>query len=250
MVNTSDILPNTPRYLKVPLIFFNAVLWILGLILIIIGSWALKQLKNVSGLSINVTLPAGLIVLGVFIIILTVLGCVVAYKEQLVGLIAYTVVILILLICLIGVGGAAFSYRGNTPSLLTKAWAKANVGVQAPIERYFDCCGWGGQLNLTANATLHSGALCILTTNTTLYNYTENSNNTGTLPPVPYIVTTYSLNPNTTDCQPTLTNYVQDRLYVAGVAGVVIGVIELVCMLFSLFLIIRLCRNPRSRSYD
>lgn len=28
MVNTSDILPNTPRYLKVPLIFFNAILWV------------------------------------------------------------------------------------------------------------------------------------------------------------------------------------------------------------------------------
>lgn len=28
MVNTSDILPNTPRYLKVPLIFFNAMLWV------------------------------------------------------------------------------------------------------------------------------------------------------------------------------------------------------------------------------
>lgn len=67
------------------------------------------------------------------------------------------------------------------------------------------------------------------------------------------------------DCSSVITNYVSDRLYVAGVAGVVIGVIEVcffpaflfvlicfqfVCMLFSLFLIVRLCRNPSARSYD
>lgn len=28
MVNTTDILPNTPRYLKVPLIVFNVILWV------------------------------------------------------------------------------------------------------------------------------------------------------------------------------------------------------------------------------
>jgi len=298
MVNTSDILPNTPRYLKVPLIFFNLVLWILGVILIALGGWTLNQLKNVNGLDINVTLPSGLVVLGVFIIVLTIIGCIVAYKEHLVGLIAYTIIILILLICLIGVGGAAFSYRGQTGDLLTKAWGKADPGVREPLQRFFDCCGWAGVNTSFANATLHDGSKCLLPRNYTVPNNNNNNNATTgnntaarsslvfllrapqndtdpteapteapttapttaptaeptaepTAPPNnTHIVVEWIPNTNTSDCQPILTGYVKDRLYVAGVAGVVIGVIEFVCMLFSLFLIVRLCKSPRSRSYD
>jgi len=243
MVNTSDILPNTPRYLKVPLIFFNCVLWILGLILIIVGALALNQLKNVSGLNINVTLPSGIIVLGVFIMILTIVGCVVAYREQLVGLIAYTIVILILLICLIGVGGAAFTYRNQTGSLLTTAWAKADPTIQAKLEIFFTCCGWGGA-NF-ANATLKNGETCMVN-NTFNQTHVDETTEEATW----LVVNELVFNTNTSDCQPTITNYVRSNLYVAGVAGVVVGVIEFVCMFFSLYLIVRLCRNPRSRSYD
>jgi len=304
MVNTSDILPNTPRYLKVPLIFFNLVLWILGVILIALGGWALNQLKNVDGLNINVTLPSGLVVLGVFILILTIVGCIVAYKEQLVGLIAYTIIILILLICLIGVGGAAFSYRGQTGDLLTKAWTTADDGVLEPLERYFDCCGWGSANASFANATLHDGTTCLIpherivpdnitnptagptttsgstsdatattsdattaaatsgtttsaatsdaTTSaaTTAATMDSSASSTTNPPNGTHIVVDYLPNKNTSDCQPIITDFVNDRLYVAGVAGVVIGVIEFVCMLFSLFLIVRLCKSPRSRSYD
>lgn len=66
---------------------------ILGLLLIILGSVVLHELKNVSGtgLDINVGLASGLIVLGVFILILTVVGSVVAYKEHLVGLIVVSI---------------------------------------------------------------------------------------------------------------------------------------------------------------
>jgi len=244
MVNTSDILPNTPRYLKIPLIFFNCVLWILGVVLIALGGWVLSQLKNIHSLNINVTLPSGLIVLGVFIIVLTIVGCVVAYKEQLIGLIAYTVVMLILLVCLIGVGGAAFSDRSSTDNLLNSAWKNADDGVRGTMERYFACCGWGGENDTYANATLKDDTTCFLS-------YTYNQTNVSADGNITFHdVTEWVPNFNATDCQSTIQDFVNERLYVAGVAGVVIGVIELVCMSFSLYLIIRLCRNPRSRSYD
>jgi len=239
MVNTSDILPNTPRYLKVPLIFFNAMLWILGLLLIILGSVVLHELKNVSGsgLNINVGLSSGLIVLGVFILVLTVVGSVVAYKEQLVGLIVYTVIMLILLICLIGVGGAAFSYRGQSDTVLEKAWNTTTPPVRSKLEKFFDCCGWGGENY--ANATIKNNTQCLTYTseNTTTDNSTD-------------IVIIAHPNFAADDCKQVITDYVNNNLYIAGVSGVVIGVIEFVCMFFSLYLIVRLCRNPRSRSYD
>jgi len=218
MVNTSDILPNTPRYLKVPLIGFNVILWILGIVLIALGGYSLHELKDLSGIE-DISIPAGLIVLGVFILILTIVGCVVAYKEKLVGLIFYTIVILILLICLIGVGGGAFAYRKNTYAPLQVAWENAGDAQRNFVQTKFVCCGWTNIDNNNTRTYLGS-----------------NCNNATVL-----------INP---PCDTILTSYVQSNLYIAGVAGVVIGVIEFVCMLFSLFLIIRLCRSPRSRSYD
>jgi len=249
MVNTSDILPNTPRYLKVPLIFFNAILWILGLLLIILGSVVLNELKDVKGLNINVGLSSGLIVLGVFIIILTIVGSVVAFKEQLVGLIVYTIVMLVLLICLVGVGGAAFSYRDDADTVLNKAWAAEKDGsIKGHLETHFDCCGWNG--TDAANATLKSGVQCLLSDSTRNgpYEYFNETSNTT----VEFYNYTYfwRINPATSDCKPVISSYVREKLYIAGVAGVVIGVIEFVCMFFSLYLVVRLCRNPRSRSYD
>jgi len=188
-------------------------------VLIALGGYSLHELKDLSGIE-DISIPAGLIVLGVFILILTVVGCVVAYKEKLVGLIFYTIVILILLICLIGVGGGAFAYRKNTQAPLAVAWKNAGDGQRNYVQNRFGCCGWDDTGNNTRSFT---GSNCVV-------NGTANVD----LPP----------------CDGLLVDYVQDNLYIAGVAGVVIGVIEFVCMLFSLFLIIRLCRSPRSRSYD
>jgi len=231
MVNTSDILPNTPRYLKVPLIFFNCILWILGVILIALGGYVLSQLDNLTELT-SISLPSGLIVLGVFIIILTVIGCVVAYKEKLVGLIFFTIFMLILLVCLIGVGGGAFAYRNKAATPLSQAWGGASDQQRNFVQNYFTsqdaagvvvpCCGWTRNGN---NVPLQPGSHCVI--NATL----------GIYQPWP-------------PCENLVVSFVQKNLYIAGSAGVAIGVIEFICMLFSLFLIVRLCRNPRSRSYD
>jgi len=221
MVNTSDILPNTPRYLKVPLIFFNSILWILGIILIALGGYVLSQLDNLSEIT-SITIPSGLIVLGVFILILTVVGCVVAYKEKLVGLIFFTIFMLILLICLIGVGGGAFAYRSKAATPLQQAWGAASNSQRNLAQNYFACCGWERD---SVNVPSQPGSNCVL--NSTSHQYL-----------------------NSPPCGTIIVNFVQKNLYIAGAAGVAIGVIEFISMLFSLFLIVRLCRNPRSRSYD
>jgi len=235
MVNTTDILPNTPRYLKVPLIVFNVILWIFGIILIALGGVSLHKLKELEGLE-DITLPTGLIVLGVFFLILSVVGCVVAYKEKLVGLIFYTIFILVLLVCLIGVGGAAFTNRQNAANPLETGWVHVSNGVRVSIQNYFSCCGWelsNGQPTLYGNDADQPHPICTYYPNATDHTIFEPLGN-STLP----------------GCKQTVVSYVQDNLYLAGVAGVVIGVIEFICFLFALFLIIRLCRSPRSRSYD
>jgi len=241
MVNTSDILPSTPRYLKVPLIGFNCILWLLGVILIALGGYSLSALKDLKQLA-NISIPAGLIVLGVFIIVLTVVGCVVAYKEKLVGLIFFTILMLILLVALIGVGGGAFTYRHDSAQILATAWGRATDQQRAFLETFFvsfpngpndpvPCCGWA---QLQDGTRTDPSSYCIIP-----------AHNVTGQPPVNQ---TYHY--DRPPCGPIINNFVDQKLYIAGAAGVAIGIIEFISMLFSLFLIIRLCRNPRSRSYD
>ncbi|GAM28816.1 hypothetical protein SAMD00019534_119920 [Acytostelium subglobosum LB1] len=220
MVDTSDLLPKTPRYLKVPLIILNTILWLLGIVLVACGGYALSKLSHLDDI-INVSLPAGIIVIGVFFLVLTVVGCVVAYKEKLVGLVFYTVFMLILLVCLIGVGGGAFSYRNDAAKPIGTAWDKATNDERNIAQEFFDCCCW-----TDANSTCGSNCQVV--------------NETGSVVP----------NLNKTTCNITVVDYVQKNLYVAGAAGVTVGVIEFISMLFALFLIVRICKNPRPKSYD
>ncbi|EFA82836.1 hypothetical protein PPL_04531 [Heterostelium album PN500] len=212
MVDTSDLLPKTPRYLKVPLIILNAILWILGIVLIACGGFALSKLSHLDDI-INVSLPAGIIVIGVFFLVLTFIGCYVAYKEKLVGLVFYTVFMLVLLVCLIGVGGGAFTYRNNVEKPVGIAWYKATADEHKIAEDYFECCCW----DLTKPINESCGTSC--------YTIDPINNQTIRVDGKPY-------------CNQTITEYIQKNLYVAGAAGVTIGVIEFVSMLFALFLIV------------
>lgn len=57
----------------------------LGVLLVIIGSVAISALKGVGKL-LDISLPSGLIVLGVFFIVLTSVGCYTSHRERLGGL--------------------------------------------------------------------------------------------------------------------------------------------------------------------
>ncbi|EGG19592.1 tetraspanin family protein [Cavenderia fasciculata] len=234
MVDTSDLLPKTPRYLKVPLIILNAVLWVLGIILISLGGYASSKLSNLKEL-INISLPVGIIVIGVFFVILTIVGCVVAYKEKLVGLVVYTVFMLILLVCLIGVGGGAFTYRNDAETPLLKAWNLATHSEKGLMEDYFVCCGWSAEVITTSKNVSGIYDPCLT--------YAPENDPTPT-------VRNSTYGPDYAWCGETIVDFVQKNLYIAGAAGLSIGIIEFIAMLFALFLIVRICNSPRSKSYD
>lgn len=254
--------------------------------LIALGGYSLNQLRSVSEL-VDVKLPAGIIVIGVFIVALTIVGCGVAYKEKLIGLIGYTVVMLILLICLIGVGGGAFSYRQNLRKPFTEAFKTSGPVIQNQIENYFSCCGWSvyndSFHHITTDQYSRGTYRCVVPSeNNTYVDYNLTTCNNITVnnsyidDNITYFNTTVIENCTTVfvnrtwhnstvyivkpadqmdaeglkRCDDIVIDYTQQRLYVAAVAGVVVGVIEFVCMLFSLFLIIRLCRSPRARTYE
>ncbi|EAL71904.1 tetraspanin family protein [Dictyostelium discoideum AX4] len=233
MVDTSNLLPQTPRLLKVPLIILNIILWILGLVLVIVGGICVSFLSNFkdftkasdakSALSnLTTSIPAGVLVIGILFVIFTVVGCFVAYKEKLVGLVIYCAVMLILLVILIGVGGKAITlHNDDIINEVGGAWEHVANGTKnstlTRLENFLKCCKW-------SNVSIDSSDLCPKDGDKIKYEGHY--------------------------CGEALSDQFSSKIYAVGAAGLAIGIIELVAILFSLFLIIRICRSPRTRSYD
>ncbi|KAM9999855.1 hypothetical protein ACTFIZ_008312 [Dictyostelium cf. discoideum] len=228
-----EYLPSTPRYLKVPLIVLNVILWLLGLVLVIIGSICVgffsnfKDLQKVGGVSesiksISVSLPAGVLSIGIFFMVLTVAGCIVAYKEKMVGLVFYTILMLVLLVVLIGIGGEALTYHNaDIGTEVEDNWKNISKSNQSAVitrlEKFFECCCFDED-DLKSNCT----DIC----------YRDEQKN------ILY---------NGTYCYDVIFGAVNSKLYLVGSAGVAIGVIELVSLMFALFLIVRLYRSNSYR---
>jgi hypothetical protein len=203
------------KNLKRTSIIMNVILWVLGILLIAFGGYSVDGLKGVSELY-SISLPAGVIVLGVFFVALTILGCYASYKERVGGLAIYTILMLILLICLIGIGGGTFKYRSEVMEKFGDAWEDASEGTRNVTQKYFNCCGWNSTSDFPAPNCLK------------------------------YDNGTWVPEPHKEPCKDKIVNFARKYLYVAACAALVIGLIEFVAVLVSVFLVVRYCRNPRS----
>ncbi|KAN0042959.1 hypothetical protein ACTA71_010592 [Dictyostelium dimigraforme] len=219
-----EYLPSTPRYLKVPLIILNVILWLLGLVLVIVGSICVHFFSMITVISEsikNLSISAGVLGIGIFFMVLTIAGCIVAYKEKMVGLVFYTVLMLVSLVVLIGMGGEALTYHNDYDigGEIAENWMNIsnvnNSGIKT-LESYFECCCFDeNDLN---NCTISCPQD---KENKTLY------------------IGTY--------CSGVIFKAVSSKLYLIGSTGVAIGVIELVSLMFALFLIVRLYKSNSYR---
>jgi len=210
------------RKLKRTLYVMNSIIWVLGLLLVIIGAYTLLALKDVSELLPMGSLPAGLVVIGVFILLLTVVGCCTTKRGMVGGLVLYTIFMLLLLICLLGVGGGTFAYRHDVVDKLGDSWDGASDDARNMAQEYFSCCGW----NETQS---YPGSNCLV-------NGTSNHTEIDVGNEVP--------DPSKPPCKTRIVEFADKYLYIAAVAGVVISIIQFVAMAASLYLVIWTCRNP------
>lgn len=111
---------------------------IFGCVLIAVGSYAVT---NEIGALSGATLPTGITVLGVFILLLSLLGALAAYKEARIFLIIYFVVLLLLTLILFFVGIAVYVERDNVDSLISQGWQASNPDLKRNLQEIFDCCG-------------------------------------------------------------------------------------------------------------
>jgi len=130
------------QIVKKVLLLSNILVAIFGLILIIVGGVAAGG--QINALT-STTLASGLIVIGFLIMIVAVIGCWGAMKENKILLYIYFALLIFFAIVEFSVGIAAYVKHDDLPMVASNAWtALYNVDTTGifDIEKNFQCCGW------------------------------------------------------------------------------------------------------------
>jgi len=136
--NKTPELTRATRCLKVTLIGANVLFLIFSCVLMGVGSVALKQsVGPVSGTEI----PMGVIVLGIFIMFLSFVGCFGAWRESRWFLGIYFLCLLLLTILLFAVGLAVYSKREEAGIYMREGWYMASNDVKVSFQNQLHCCG-------------------------------------------------------------------------------------------------------------
>jgi len=130
------------KFIKYIVFCANLVVLIFGIILIAVPASTMysdnQDYKKIASFSLG----TGLIVLGVFLLLIAFFGCCGAAWENRLLLACYFVFLLIILISEIGIGIGASVYKNNLPSTARKAWTKVTNSSRTITQNNMDCCGW------------------------------------------------------------------------------------------------------------
>ena len=95
------------------------------------------QINSLTG----VTLPAGIICLGVFVLLLSICGALAVWHESRVGLLLYALFLLCIVISLFALGIAVYVEKDQAGSYISRGWQLSPPDVRQALEVEFACCG-------------------------------------------------------------------------------------------------------------
>jgi len=147
--------------LRTATVVFLCFILILSVILIGVGSGGIQTLSGYDTI-LKVTVPAGVIVLGVFLLVSTILGLVGIYQKNGKVFAAYLFILFILIICQFGVGGGAYTWRSQIPSQIESGWRGLSDSDRNVVQQLYYCCGWWN--NTDAEGSNCNGTTIYLTT--------------------------------------------------------------------------------------
>lgn len=110
---------------------------ILGIVMTAVGAAGSTQYTALVGS----TLPTGVVVLGVFIMLISLVGCVGAKRENKNILAAYAIILLILILCQVIVGLVVYANSDQATSALTAGWDITTNDAKVLIQNQLGCCG-------------------------------------------------------------------------------------------------------------
>jgi len=220
----------------------NIIFALFAVLLIALGAVAVRELNAYSQLA-KVSIPAGLIVLGVILLIIIILGLVGSFKKDSKVLLAYFLLLFIFIICQFGVGGGAYSYRATIPQRLDTAWGAISDLNRNNFQQSFNCCGW-------SNVYDQPGSICPNGTFNSTTNSTSQSMEEFSFEERGVNYTTGSFNA-TISCEDIIVSYFSSQLYAVGTVGIVFATLQLVALLSSIvvyaFIRVEQSRNQEER---
>jgi len=219
----------------------NIIFALFALLLIVLGGVAVKALKTYSYFA-KVSIPAGLIVLGVFLLIVIFLGVYGSFKKSTKFLGAYFILLFVIIICEFGVGGGSYAYRIKIPAELETSWNKISDQDRSALQYSFTCCGW-------SSSTDNPGSNCF--NNATVS--TNNGSTTGS-PQARYYYELEQTNNqtfinSTTPCNDLMIKFFNSQLYAAGTVGIVFATLQLLSLISSV-IVFAFIKVEQKRSQD
>eukprot|EP00455_Lapot_gusevi_P049623 TRINITY_DN7072_c0_g1_i4.p1 TRINITY_DN7072_c0_g1~~TRINITY_DN7072_c0_g1_i4.p1 ORF type:complete len:303 (+),score=60.06 TRINITY_DN7072_c0_g1_i4:123-1031(+) len=127
------------KWYKRTLIGINAIFIFFGIILCSIGTYGLSSrvVNKLTGINLSV----GVVILGVFVILISLVGMCGALRQSRLLLIFYSLILIILFICQISVGIAVYVKREDADSYLISGWNGASNELRIELQNFYLCCG-------------------------------------------------------------------------------------------------------------
>lgn len=111
---------------------------VFGIVLMVVGSAALS---GTAATITGVTVPEGIVVLGCFLLMSAVVGCISAKRESRLGLGFFFISMLLWSIIILSVGIAVFSLQDSVESTIIGNWNSAPIELRRSVQLAGRCCG-------------------------------------------------------------------------------------------------------------
>jgi len=197
----------------------NLIFGLFAVLLVALGGIGLRNLKAYESFY-KTTIPAGLLTLGVILLVIIAIGLAGSWAKSTKLLLLYFLLLLLLIICEFGVGGGAYAIRGQIPTTLASQWSKLSDNDKNALQAAYNCCGW-------QSASDSPGSSCSNYTNSTTPNFERwnDYEERGWI---------WAAGANSTACEPTLVAYYQNELYIVGTVGIVFATFQLFALISSI----------------
>jgi len=222
----------------------NIIFGLFALLLVVLGGIAVRELNQFSFIT-KVSIPAGLIVLGLILLIIIFLGLYGSFRKSTKFLAAYFVLLFLFIICEFGVGGGSYALRSSIPGTLDRGWDALNDGDRNNLQSYFGCCGW-------ANVTDVVGSNCNSTSNHHSNGSTTGMMTSGVMTSGIGSRSIYRQSPpanTTTSCENLMISYFDSQLYAVGTVGIVFATLQLLALISSI-VVFSFIKVEQRRSQD
>lgn len=123
---------------KKSLLVLNVIFLIFAIIVIAVGSYVVQS--AVSAITTQ-GVPVGMIVMGTFLLVISIFGCIAAAKESRKLLGIYAVLLFLILLVQIIIAIVLLTNSKKADDYVRDGWAGASASQQADLQDSFGCCG-------------------------------------------------------------------------------------------------------------